>query len=76
MALITNRQESDAVHAFFCTGGRTPKSRKALRNRLIELAMERPERVERFAELDPALDDETAKLLQELLHRVRKVRLD
>lgn len=76
MALV-QRQEAAAIDAFFINmHGSVRKKREALRKRLLTLAQERPEKVERFAELDPALDDETSKLLCELLNSLRKVRLN
>ncbi len=74
MALV-QRQEAAAIDAFFIGAhGSDRKRREELRKRLFTLAQERPEKVERFADLDPALDDETNKLLSELLNSLRKVR--
>lgn len=74
MALL-NRSEAAAVHAFrFKIHGSVEAKRAMLRKRLFALAQERPEKVERFAEFDPALDDETSKLLTELLYSLRKIR--
>ncbi|MHB8698646.1 MAG: hypothetical protein ACYC9J_11575 [Sulfuricaulis sp.] len=74
---IVQRQEAAAIDAFFINmHGSAHKRRGELRKRLLTLAHERPEKVERFAEMDPALDDETSKLLCELLNSLRKVRLN
>lgn len=76
MALI-QRREAAAIDAYVVsTHGSAEKRRAALRKRLFTLAQERPEKVERFAEMDPALDDETNKLLCELLNSLRKIRLN
>ncbi len=74
MALM-NRSEAAAAHAFLVNKhGSVEAKRAMLRKRLFALAQERPEKVERFAEFDPALDDETSQLLTELLFSLRKVR--
>lgn len=76
---IRSERERAAVHCYFILYGKTKRKetsdsarRAQARERLRHLAKMYPEKVERFIALDPALDKEQSKIIDELALIVNK----